>query len=117
MTQEPKPFTMKPEGQMTIKIESDGTISSSSDKPLEINLQNIEAVGIENVVDVESYEISRLFNSVSHFIKFFGGGEVKFAYNQQGELLEFSAHQVTLSIKNGERIVLKKASENNKPDI
>ncbi|NOT20214.1 MAG: hypothetical protein HOP24_08100 [Sideroxydans sp.] len=112
MTEKPKPFTMKPEGNMTMKIGPDGAISTSTDKPLEINLQNIKSVGVENLVDIETHEISRLFNSVSHFIKFFGGGEVKFAYNLEGKLLEFSTHHVTLSIQNGERVILKKLEEN-----
>jgi hypothetical protein len=116
MSEKPKPFTMTPEGTIRTQTAPDGSISASSDKPIAIDIEDIKSVGIENLVDVEAHEISRLFNSTSHFVKFFGGGEVRFAYNDAGELLEFKMHHVTITIENGERIVLKRGDENTGAD-
>jgi hypothetical protein len=83
----------------------------SSLQPVSLHIKSIKSVGIENLVDVEVHTISRIYNSVSHYIKFYGGGEVRFSYNTEGELLEFSTRNVDAHIANGERIILRRAPD------
>lgn len=60
--------------------------------------------------------ITRLFNSTSHYIRFFGGGEVRFSYNAEGNILEFTTTNVDASIEeNGEPILLKIQSDSGSP--
>lgn len=108
MTLTPKPIKIQSSGQVTSRENPDGSVSLSSKQPVSLHVESIKSVGIENLVDVEIHAINRLFNSVSHYIKFFGGGEVRFSYNTEGELLEFTTSHVDAFIENGERIILKR---------
>ena len=101
-----KPFTLSPEGTMTLKVDSaTGAVESTSLDPVNANIPNIKSVGIANLVDVEEQAINRLVNSVSHFVRFYGGGEVHFAFNFEGKLLECKGVGVTTQILDGERIL------------
>jgi len=108
MSEKPQKITINPEGQLSVKIASDGSIAASSDKPLSIDLSTIKSVGVENLIDIEVHEINRLFNSVSHYIRFFGGGEIKFSYNAAGQILDLSGEEVKTTITNGDRLVFKR---------
>ena len=114
MSDEPKPFQVQSDGKMTRTENPDGSLSLHSKKDVALHIESIKAVGIENLVDVEVHSINRLFNSVSHYIKFFGGGEVRFSYNTQGELLEFTATHVDATVAGGDRILLKRQQEDEK---
>lgn len=111
MSEEPKPIKVQSSGQVTNRANPDGSVSLSGKQPVSLHIASIKSVGIENLVDVEIHAINTLFNSVSHYIKFFGGGEVRFSYNAEGELLEFTATNVDALITNGERIILQRRPE------
>jgi hypothetical protein len=68
-------------------------------------LSTIKSVGIADLADVHSHEIVRIFGSVSHHVRFVGGGELRFVYNTRGELLELSASSVKGSISDDHRLV------------
>jgi hypothetical protein len=68
-------------------------------------LSAIKSVGIADLADVQSHEIVRIFGSVSHHVRFVGGGELRFAYNTRSELLELSANGVKGSISEDHRLV------------
>lgn len=111
MSDEPKPFQVQSDGQLSRRENPDGSVSLTSNKDVALHIDSIKALGIENLVDVEVHTINRVFGSVSHYVKFFDGGEVKFSYNgTTGELLEFSATNVDAYVTNGERITLKMRS-------
>ncbi len=90
MSDKPKPAKPQPEPPVLMRIES------------------VKSVGVENLADVEVHTINRIFGSISHYIKFYGGGEVRFSYNTEGKVLEFSVANAEAHIENGERILLKR---------
>jgi hypothetical protein len=102
---------MKPVGQLLLKVAPDGSISASSNQPISINLGTIKSVGVENLGDIETHGIHRLYNSVSHYIKFFGGGEVKFSFNSAGKILDLCGSEVSVTITNGDRLVFKRKTD------
>jgi hypothetical protein len=108
VTDKPKPINIQSPGGMSIRINPDGSVSSTSQQPVNINIELIKSVGVENLLDVEVHSINRAFNSTSHYIKFFGAGEVKFAYNSDGKLLQFEGKEIVTSITGGDRIILKR---------
>jgi hypothetical protein len=108
MSNEPKKFTIKPEGRLSVKEAPDGSIAASTDKHVNIDLGTIKSVGIENLIDVEVHEINWLFDSVSHYIRFFGGGEVRFSYNSAGQLLDLTGKGVTTVITDGDRLLFRR---------
>lgn len=68
---------------------------------IELDLHCVQSVGLDNLCDVQSHTINRIACSTSHVIRFFGGGHVQFAYNDQGQLLEFSGLGVQLRLEQG----------------
>ena len=109
MTDKPKPpINVQSDGQVASQSNSDGSISLTSKQPVSLHIETIKSVGIDNLVDVEAHDITWVFNSVSHYIKFHGGGEVRFSYNSEGNLLEFTTSNVDFYITNGECIYLKR---------
>jgi hypothetical protein len=111
MADEPKPIKIQPEGELTKQVNADGSLSITSKQPVNLHIESIKSVGVENLIDVEVHAINRVFNSVSHYIKFHGGGEVRFAYDANGELLEFTGSNIDAEVHNGERILLKRRTD------
>jgi hypothetical protein len=111
MDDKPKPINVRSTGKVTVRETPDGQLLSSSAQDISLHIETIKSIGIENLADVEVHAINNVFNSVSHYIRFFGGGEVRFSYNAEGRLLEFVATNVAAHIANGERILLKRKPE------
>jgi len=104
----PKTVKFQSKGKMEFRDNPDGSKTGTSDKPVHMHFGVIKSVGVENLLDIEAHVINRVFNSVSHLVKFVGGGEVRFSYNDKGEILEFMGQRVDAQIINGERLVLKR---------
>ena len=99
----------------TVKMNADGTMSISTTAgdvieigekgTANINLKKIAAVGIHNLADVESHTINTIVGSISHYVRFGGGGEVRFVYNTNGQLIELSAKNVITSVTHNNEII------------
>jgi hypothetical protein len=109
MADKPKPFKMLGTEKMETQRNKDGSMSVRSSESMALEFDTIKSIGLENVLDVEVHTINRLFNSVSHYIRFHDGGEIRFSYNEKGQLMEFSATHIGAEILNGERLLLKRA--------
>jgi hypothetical protein len=76
--------------------------TTSSDEPPEVGLvatvETIKKVGVSNLCDIESHTITHIANSTSHYIRFVGGSDLRFAFTDKGELLELSGHCINFSI-------------------
>ena len=70
-----------------------------------IDFSNISSVGVENICDVEAHFINTVLGSISHLIKFRNGGEVNFAYNTNGQLVDFCAKNVNLHIDQNHKVI------------
>ena len=106
MSDKPKPIQIRSDGPADVRETAQGVSVSGAKQPVSLHIESIKAIGIENITDVESHSINRVFHSVSHLIKFHGGGEARIAYDLKGELLEFEAKNLDARIEMGERIVL-----------
>lgn len=88
-------LAMGREGRLNAKL----TPSEST-----INLEQIQSVGVENLMHVESHTINSLFGSTSHYIRFCNGGEVTYAHNSEGKLLELIGKNVSILISKDNRV-------------
>jgi hypothetical protein len=71
-------------------------------------LECVDAVTVSDLQWVEQHTITRVFNSVSHFIRFVGGGELRFAFSFEGDLLELSGVGVEMSsMHDGETLIFR----------
>lgn len=102
--------------QVQIALPLGGAVSGSvgnlhvhlGGKDSEVTLECVGAVTVADLQWVEQHTITRLFDSVSHFIRFVGGGELRFAFNHAGDLLELSGEAVAMSIMDeGETLVFR----------
>jgi hypothetical protein len=103
-----KPIEVTPENTMDVFTNSDGVLVFSSKDSICVDLTSIKSVGIENIVDIDKHEITPLFDSVSHYIKFRGKGEVQFSYNLNGILLELATTDVHIVIRHSENIIFRR---------
>ena len=57
----------------------------------QVALDEIRAVRVEDLSQVLDHRIARIMGSTSHVIRFIGGGELRYAYNSRGQVIELSA--------------------------
>ncbi len=116
---EPTIETNDPE-LVQITVPSEGSVSGTmagqtirlAGGDIDIELEYVNAVTVADLRWVEQHAITRVFDSVSHFIRFVGGGELRFAFSFDGNLLELSGEQVAMSISpDGETLVFRPLPE------
>ena len=103
-----KPIEITPSDTMDIFTNSDGVLVCHTENMINIDFTSIKTVGIENIVDIDKHEITPLFDSVSHYIKFRGKGEVQFSYNLNGTLLELATTDVQIVVRHNENILFRR---------
>ena len=57
----------------------------------QVSLNEIRAVRVEDLSQVLDHRIARIMGSTSHVIRFIGGGELRYAHNSRGQVIELSA--------------------------
>lgn len=57
----------------------------------QVSLDEIRAVRVEDLSQVLEHRIVRIVGSTSHVLRFIGGGELRYAYNSRGQVIELSA--------------------------
>jgi hypothetical protein len=107
----PRPITHA-DGSMTFNTEQGATITTNPDGSVSLDFQHIKSIGIHSIIDVQAHNINPLLGSVSHFVKFHNGGELRFAYNQAGQLLELSFTQLHANIVDGNRVMFSASDPN-----
>lgn len=60
----------------------------------QVSLDEIRAVRVEDLSQVLDHRIARIVGSTSHVVRFIGGGELRYAYNSRGQVIELSANGV-----------------------
>jgi hypothetical protein len=99
------------DGTATVRTAAGAVLDISKNRDVKLDLETIESVGIHNLLEVETHQITRVVGSTSHFVRFHGGGEVSFAYNHQGKLIELSAQACGFSLSNKNELLFRKAKK------
>jgi hypothetical protein len=102
------PSSQEPTNTMgqIIGTTASGTTARQIDQDhVHIDFKSIKSVGVANIIDVVTHHINTVMNSRSHLIKFCNGGEVAFAYNSKGELIELSAKGMGLFINQNDELM------------
>ena len=66
-------------------------VINDGDGTSQVSLDEIRAVRVEDLSQVLDHRIARIMGSTSHVIRFIGGGELRYAYNSRGQVIELSA--------------------------
>lgn len=94
MNTKPDTPSKRANGAVRFRIAFDGSLHFAGDSPdteITMDVGTIRSVGLKNLTHFESHPSHRILNSVSHYVKFYGGGELKFSYSSKGKLIEHSA--------------------------
>jgi hypothetical protein len=59
--------------------------------PSQVSLDEIRAVRVEDLSQVLDHRIACVAGSTSHVIRFIGGGELRYACNDRGQVIELTA--------------------------
>jgi hypothetical protein len=65
----------------------------------------ITSVGLCNLCEIRSHEVVRVAGLVSHSVRFMDGGQMRFAYNERGELVELYSRGVSVAISKDGRVL------------
>jgi len=71
----------------TVELDAQGNVV--------LDLAVLRSVGVANLAQVQSHQITSLAGSTSHVLHFVGGGLLRYAYNQRGDLIELSGHRLS----------------------
>lgn len=61
-------------------------------------LPMVTSVALANLCEVRSHEVARAASLVSHSVRFVDGGQLRFAYNTRGELVELHCQGVSVAM-------------------
>jgi len=89
----------------TIQTRPGQTIERDDEGNLLVTMPTIRRVGIADLTQVQSHRVNRIAGSTSHVVHFVGGGLLRFAYSEQGELIELSGRHVRGLVSAGHEVV------------
>jgi hypothetical protein len=78
----------------TIQSRPGQTVERDDDGNLFVTMPTIRSVGIADLAQVQSHHVTHIAGSTSHVVHFTGGGLLRFAYSERGELIELSGRHV-----------------------
>jgi hypothetical protein len=82
-----------------------GACFTRSDGQVVADLPAITSVGLCNLCEVRSHEVVRVAGMVSHCVRFMDGGQLRFAYNHRGELVELHCRGVSVAVTPDGRVM------------
>jgi hypothetical protein len=100
----PVPIT-NADGSLTYDTNQGATITTNPDGSVSLDFKRIKNIGLHNIIDVQTHSVNNVLGMVSHFVKFHNGGELRFAYNQTGQLVELSFTSLHVNITDGNRVM------------
>lgn len=103
---DPKPVTFKPDGPVKIELDADG-VPTMTGKAVSSTMENILSYGIENIVDIRSYNIEQKDGKIFHHVVFHSGGTIELSMDLDGNNFKARAKDMISSVSNGERILIK----------
>ena len=111
-------LTLHPEGAPATVITKGGITFITSDGDLTVDFSNITAtIGIKNLTEVTQHQITTILGSRSHLVRFVNGGELRFAYNSLGQLLELSARDLIARMSKGSAITFAIPDEQTQDEV
>lgn len=79
---------------------------SGPDTHAVVALAHAPAVTIADIGDVLRHDVVRIARSTSHTVRFVGGGVLRYAYNDRGELIELSTQHLRVLARGDGRVVV-----------
>lgn len=90
--------TDNPDGSYTVTLPGVASVHCSHDGDIEAKAPTIRAVTIADLSKVVEHNIMRLYDTVSHTVRFEGGGVVSYLHGVDGSGYEFNCRNVVFEI-------------------
>ena len=105
-------LTLRPEEKpATISTQGDTTFVRAQGG-LRVDIPDIiTSVGVTNLIEVTEHQITTILGSRSHLLRFVNGGELRFAYNRLGQLIELRSRGLSANIAPGNVVTYAMDSE------
>ena len=95
-------LTLHPKGKPAIVFTEGDSTFIRAQGGLHVEIPEIIAsVGISNLTEVTEHQITAILGSRSHLLRFANGGELRYAYNSLGQLIELRSRDLTANIAPG----------------
>lgn len=82
-----------------------GARLTRSDGQVVADLPVVTSVGLCNLCEVRSHEVVHVAGLASHRVCFLDGGQLRFAYNDRGQLIELVCHGVSVALSKDGRVM------------
>lgn len=83
------------------------TVNHDGADNVTLNLHCIREVGVASLADVLSHEVVEVAGFVSHSIRLINGGQVNFAFNQAGQVVELSGARTRLHMTTAHSLMIR----------
>lgn len=93
------------DGSMSVTLPSGSKLTMKNDGSMSVDLSSIKWVGVRHLAEVTAHHITETAGSTSHVVKLICDGEVRFAYNDRGQLIELSGTQVGMKMSKDNEIL------------
>jgi hypothetical protein len=93
------------DGSVSYETQQGAKITTNPDGSISLDFRRIKNIGIRNIIDVHTHSINTVLGMVSHFVKFHNSGELRFAYNQAGQLIELSFTRLHVNITDDNEVM------------
>lgn len=102
-----KSTKLNPGGSITAELADGVRITANAKGSTILELDKLRTAGIRQLADVESHTVNNVMGSISHYVRFHGGGEVKYAYSQiTGKLIALSVENASVRVsKDGSEVL------------
>ena len=90
------------------------TIEHDDADNVTLNLHRIREVGVVSLAEVLSHDIVQVAGLVSHCIRLINCGQVNFAFNQSGQVVELSGTRAQLHMTTAHSLMIR-AIQTNEP--
>lgn len=75
---------------------------------ISVDLGKIKSIGIENILDLKAYNMSREGDRIMHVLEFSDGGTCEVTYLVTGKLEVFNGHRLSVQISKDGVLTIKK---------
>ena len=93
------------DGSENLILKNGNHFSIKRSGEIEGDLTRIASVGIRNLAEVASYNVTHIANSHSHVVRFIDGSLLQYAYTDSGQLLELTAYNLMCAISADNQMV------------
>jgi hypothetical protein len=69
-------------------------------------VRNISSVTIADISYVTEHHVNRIYDTVSHVVRFLNGGTLSYSFSTSGQMIDFESDKLQVALMEGNHIVI-----------